>query len=64
MRDIEASGLWAAETKTLTLEKWRFTTPQFERFCFQTDMAQLRSLMALRQFMRSLGENVDDAELV
>jgi len=30
---------------------------------FAHDMAQLRSLMALQQFMRSLGENVDDEEL-
>lgn len=30
---------------------------------FAHDMAKLRSLMALQQFMRSLGENVDDEEL-
>ena len=34
--------------------------------CFFTvsDMAQLHSLIALQQFMRGLGEDMDEAELV
>ena len=31
---------------------------------FLTDMAQLHSLIALQQFMRGLGEEMDEAELV
>ena len=35
-------------------------------YCFFTipDMAQLHSLIALQQFMRGLGEDMDEAELV
>ena len=61
MRDIEASRLWTAEYNSRKMEVYQ---PSFGLFCFQTDMAKLRSLMALQQFMRSLGENVDDEELV
>ena len=36
----------------------------FNRSLFLTDMAQLHSLIALQQFMRGLGEEMDEAELV
>ena len=33
-------------------------------FIFLLDMAKLRSLLALQQFMRGLGEDMDEDELV